>query len=64
MLIDFKAILVVKGHKQKPYIDYFEVFTPVAKLDTIRMIIALEAQKMWKIHQMDVKSIFLNGVLE
>ena len=45
MLIDFKAILVVKGYKKKPDIDYFEVFTPVAKLDTIDMIIALKAQK-------------------
>ena len=45
MLIDFKAILVVKGYKKKPDIDYFEVFTPVAKLDTIHMIIALKAQK-------------------
>ncbi|CAM8925254.1 unnamed protein product [Rhodiola kirilowii] len=33
-------------------------------MDTIRMIIALAAQNRWKIHQMDVKSAFLNGVLE
>ncbi|CAM8994198.1 unnamed protein product [Rhodiola kirilowii] len=33
-------------------------------MDTIRMIIALAAQNMWKIHQMDVKSAFLNRVLE
>ncbi|CAM8953938.1 unnamed protein product [Rhodiola kirilowii] len=59
-----KARLVVKGYRQKPGIDYFEVFAPVARMDTIRMIIALAAQNRWKIHQMDVKSAFLNGVLE
>ena len=59
-----KARLVVKGYKQKPGIDYYEVFAPVARLDTIRLVIALAAQKKWQIHQMDVKSAFLNGSLE
>eukprot|EP00268_Persea_americana_P053619 TRINITY_DN60865_c0_g1_i1.p1 TRINITY_DN60865_c0_g1~~TRINITY_DN60865_c0_g1_i1.p1 ORF type:complete len:349 (+),score=54.58 TRINITY_DN60865_c0_g1_i1:103-1047(+) len=59
-----KARLVVKGYKQKPGIDYYEVFALVARLDTIRMVIALAAQKQWRIHQMDVKSAFLNGLLE
>jgi hypothetical protein len=39
----YKARLVAKGYKQKPCIDYFEVFAPVARLDTIRMIISLSA---------------------
>ena len=60
----FKARLVAKGYKQKPCIDYFEVFTPVARLDTICMLISLSAQNNWKIHQMDVKSAFLNDTLE
>jgi len=60
----YKARLVAKGYKQKPGIDYFEVFAPVARLDTVRMIISLAAQNSWKIFQMDVKSAFLNGVLE
>ena len=59
-----KARLVAKGYSQKAGIDYDEVFTPVARLETIRLIISLAAQNKWKIHQMDVKSAFLNGVLE
>ena len=60
----YKARLVAKGYKQKHGIDYEEVFAPVARLETIRMIIAIAAQYRWKIHQMDVKSAFLNGLLE
>lgn len=57
----YKARLVAKGYSQRPEIDYGEVFAPVARLETIRMIISLAAQKRWKIYQMDVKSAFLNG---
>ena len=44
--------------------DFSETFALVARLDTIRMLIALSAQKGWNIHQMDVKSAFLIGYLE
>jgi len=44
----FKARLVAKGYKQKQGIDYFEVFAPVARLDTICMLISLSAQNNWK----------------
>ncbi|KAL5575123.1 hypothetical protein UlMin_016822 [Ulmus minor] len=60
----YKARLVAKGYSQKAGIDYDEVFAPVARLETIRLIISLAAQNKWKIQQMDVKSAFLNGVLE
>ncbi|KAE8709398.1 Agamous-like MADS-box protein AGL6 [Hibiscus syriacus] len=59
-----KARLVAKGYSQKAGIDYDEIFAPVARLETIRLIISLAAQNKWKIQQMDVKSAFLNGVLE
>ncbi|PRQ23286.1 putative RNA-directed DNA polymerase [Rosa chinensis] len=60
----FKARLVAKVYKQKPGIDYLEVFASVARLDTVRMVISLAAHNCWKIFQMDVKSAFLNGTLE
>ncbi|GAA0146952.1 transmembrane signal receptor [Lithospermum erythrorhizon] len=59
-----KARLVVKGYKQKLGVDYDEVFAPVARMETIRMVIAMAAQMKWSIFQMDVKSAFLNGVLK
>ncbi|BBG96609.1 hypothetical protein Prudu_005462 [Prunus dulcis] len=59
-----KVRLVAKRYAQKPGIDYNETFAPVARLDTIRTLIALAAKNNWKLFQLDVKSTFLNGVLE
>ena len=53
-----------KGYKQKEGEDYTEVFVPIFRLDTIRLIISLAVQNNWEIFQMDVKSAFLNGVLQ
>ena len=55
---------MARGSSQKEGIDYEENFAPVAKYTSIRSILALAAVMKWKIHQMDVKSAFLNGVVE
>lgn len=59
-----KARLVAKSYSQKLDINFNETFVPVVRLDTIRKIIVLVAQKSWKLFQLDIKSTFLNGVLQ
>jgi hypothetical protein len=58
-----KARLVVKGYAQRHGIDYDEVFAPVARLDSVRLLIALAVHEGWEVHHMDVKATFLNGDL-
>ena len=60
----YKARLVAKGFEQREGNDYEEIFSPVARIEIVRLIIVLVAQRQWKIHQMDVKSAFLNGPLD
>ena len=55
---------MVKGYTQEHEIDYTEIFATVARMDTVRMIIAFAAQKGWKLYQLDVKSTFLHGELK
>lgn len=59
-----KARLVVKGYSQIFGIDYSDTFAPVARHDTIRLLLAVVAQKGWRVFHMDVKSAFLNGFLQ
>ena len=59
-----KARLVAKGYSQQPGIDFNETFAPVARIQTIRTILALAAQLELDVFQLDVKSAFLNGELE
>ena len=60
----YKARLVAKGFVEKYGVDFDEVFAPVARLETVRVLIAIAAQESWEIHHMDVKSAFLNGELK
>jgi hypothetical protein len=60
----YKARFVARGFSQKEGIDYEETFAPVARYTLIRTIIALAAKMKWKLYQMDVKTVFLNSVIE
>lgn len=63
-IIKYKARLVAKGYVQKQGVDFNEVFAPVTRLETVRLLIALAAKNGWEVHHLDVKSAFLNGDLQ
>ena len=60
----YKARLVIRGSDQKKGIDYFDTYSPVTKIATIRALIALAVIFDLVVHQMDVKIAFLNGDLK
>lgn len=60
----FKARLVAKGFRQKEGIDYFDTYAPVARITSIRVLLALSSIYNLYVHQMDVKTAFLNGDLD
>ena len=59
----FKARLVAKGYVQEHGIDFEEMFAPVARIESIRLLISLAFAKRWEIHHLDVKTTFLHGEL-
>nr|GEX02203.1 zinc finger, CCHC-type [Tanacetum cinerariifolium] len=63
-IVKFKARLVIQGFKQKSGIDYFDTYALVARLSTIRLLIAIASIHNLIVYQMDVKTTFLNGELE
>ena len=62
-IVKHKARLVAKAYAQRQGADFDEVFAPVARIETVRVLLALAAQGGWEVHHMDVKSAFLNGDL-
>jgi hypothetical protein len=60
----YKAQLVAKGFSQVEGFDYNETFSPIAKMNSIRLVLSLAASHKWEVHQMDVKSSFLHGDLQ
>ena len=60
----YKARLVAKGYRQVQGIDYNETFSPVAKLKSVRIMLAIATYYDYEIWQMDVKTAFLNGHLK
>lgn len=60
-IVKYKARLVAKGYVQEYGVDYDEVFAPVTRLETVRILLALAAKCEWQVHHLDVKTAFLNG---
>jgi hypothetical protein len=59
-----KARLIAQGYSQVEGLDFGETFAPVAHLEAIRILLAFVASKGFKLYQMDMKCVFLNGVIQ
>ena len=60
----FKSRLVSKGFKQKHGLEYFDTYSHVVRLTSIRIIMVMASIHNLYVHQMDVKTVFLNGDLD
>jgi hypothetical protein len=59
-----KARLVAQGYTQIEGIDFDETFAPITRLESIRILLSIACHLGFKLYQMDVKSAFLNGILQ
>lgn len=59
-----KTRLFAKVYNQKDGVDYSDMFSPIIKLATVRLVLSLGTVKKWSIHHIDIKNIFLNGLLQ
>ena len=60
----YKARLVAQGYTQTYGVDYSKTFSPVAKIDSIRVLFSIATDKDWPLHQFNVKNAFLHGKIE
>jgi hypothetical protein len=63
VVVKHKACLVTKGYVHQPAINFNKVYTPVAQLESMRLLFPYTASEGWSVHHMDLKSAFLNGIL-
>ena len=62
-IVKHKARIVTRDFVQREGIDFGEVFTPVARMESVCLLLTLAAAKDWCLHHLDIKSAFLNGEL-
>ena len=59
----YKARFMARGFSRKEGVDYEETFAPVARYASIKAVISIASKMEWRMHQMDVKTAFLNGII-
>lgn len=60
----YEARSVIKGYRQREGLDYFDTYSPVTRITSIRIILVIAALRNHEVHQMDIKTAFLNGDLD
>jgi Reverse transcriptase (RNA-dependent DNA polymerase) len=59
-----KARLFILGNLQRPFVDFYDAYAPVADFVVVRVVLSTAWSKHWVVHQLDVKSAFLNGYID
>jgi hypothetical protein len=62
--VRIKACLIAQGFNQVEGLDFQEIFAHIARLEAIMILLEFAASKGFKLYQMDMKSVFLNGVIQ